>query len=212
MRWQALVGLMLLGGSAYVGRDLLEDDKHPWPAYAQPQTSCGTDLSGVFDGAAIKFRYPGGWRVAEQNDTKNGIVETFLTPTGGAETTLFIREASVATVLTVPAPAEAPPKLRDAPNSEQPPEAQAAAAIRIADTDQALTFDERRHGNAYLTRLDEGPQQVSFSWMAFVWDNEGRMTAVSGPKLKHSNWPRERRRAREINCAFWEMLRTIEPK
>lgn len=223
MRWQTLVGLLLIGGSAWIGRDLMEDGKNPWPAYAVPQASCGTDLSGIHEGAAIKFRYPGGWRVSEQNDPRNGIVETFLTPAGGRETTLFIREASFrSSVLTVPAPAAPPQALRDAPNSPGPawpgesfrnaPAPDPHVALRLRDTDQALTFDERRHGNAYLTRLDEGPQQVSFSWMAFVWDNEGRMTAVSGPKLTHSNWPNKRRRAREINCAFWEVLKTIEPK
>jgi hypothetical protein len=68
-----------------------------------------------------------------------------------------------------------------------------------------------RNGNAYLTRQDEGPK-VSFSWMAFVWDDRRRMTAVSGPKLVHGNWPLERLRNRRINCGFWETLRTLEAK
>ncbi|MBI5202680.1 MAG: hypothetical protein HY925_13900 [Elusimicrobia bacterium] len=212
MRWQTLLGLFLIGASAYFGQDLMQDGKNPWPAYAEPQTSCGTDLAGIYEGETIKFRFPEGWKIGQRKDAANGVVETFLTPSDGTETTLFIREGAVSTVLTIPAPER---KLRDAPNSgpqDNPQAQEPSGAQRLKDTDQALTLDEKRHGNAYLTRVDAGPEQVSFSWMAFVWDTDGRMAAVSGPRLEHSNWPHKRRRAKAINCAFWEILKTVEPK
>lgn len=211
MRGQALVGLILIGGSAWIGLDLMKDGEHPWPAYAQPQASCGGELTGVHDGAGVKFRYPAGWGLAERRDKRRGIIETFLAPGGGDEVIVFLQESAArASVVTIPDPPEGQ-KLRDAPGPDEPPAAAAPESVRLKDTDQQLSIDEKRNGNAYLTRLDEGPV-VSFSWMAFVWDNEGRMTAVSGPKLVHSNWPNYRRRARAMNCAFWDVLRTVQPK
>ncbi|MBI4345600.1 MAG: hypothetical protein HY553_02015 [Elusimicrobia bacterium] len=208
MRGQALAGLILIAGSAWIGRDLMKDGEQPWPAYAEPQASCGAELAGVHEGAGVHFRYPAGWAVTERQDKKRGVIETFLAPGGGSEVIVLLQEAAArASVVTIPDP-PAGQKLRDAPNAEPAPPAE---AVRLKDTDQQLAIDEKRNGNAYLTRLDEGPV-VSFSWMAFVWDTDGRMVAVSGPKLVHSNWPNHRRRARAMNCAFWDVLRTVQPR
>lgn len=220
MRWHGILGLLLLAGSGYIGRDLMRDSEHPWPAYAEPQANCDSELSGSHDGAAVKFRYPTGWKVGERQDPATGIVQTFLAPPdGGTEVAIFLREAQVRTgIVTVPEPAApgAPRSLRDAPAAQAPAPAEAPGdgapgEVRLKDTDQALAFEGKRVGSAYLTRLDE-EARVSFSWMAFVWDEQRRMTAVSGPKLVHTNWPLQRQRNRRINCGFWETLRTLEAK
>jgi hypothetical protein len=119
MRWQAILGLLLLAASGYVGRDLMRDSEHPWPAYAEPEATCGAELSGSHDGLAVKFRYPSGWKVGERQDQATGIVQTFLAPgDGGPEVVIFLREMQAeARIVTVPEPAtSAPPQgLRDAP-------------------------------------------------------------------------------------------------
>lgn len=229
MRWQTLVGLILIGASGYVGWDLMQDSKNPWPAYAAPHAECGLQLGKRHEGTVLSFQYPEGWNVRESSDKQGQIVQTFLEPPGGKpqEVTLFLREVQARlSAFEVPAPGAAP-KLRDAPAGvpearpgsapgqapAQP--AQAAGApqpVRLDDTQQALQLGNDRNGSAYLTRLEEAPQQVSFSWMAFVWDKNGRSTVVSGPKLVHSNWPQLRKRDRDLNCAFWTVLKTLEAK
>ena len=173
MRWHGILGLLLLAGSGYIGRDLMRDSEHAWPAYAEPQANCESELSGSHDGAAVKFRYPTGWKVGERQDPATGIVQTFLAPPdGGTEVAIFLREAQVRTgIVTVPEPAApaAPRSLRDAPAS-QPPAGAAPAApapapaespgdggpgeVRLKATDQALAFEGQRfaHQRAKVCR------------------------------------------------------------
>lgn len=217
MRWQTVVGLILIAASGYVGWDLMQDSKNPWPAYAPPQAECGLQVSKTHDGAAIRFQYPDGWTVNETRDARAAVVQTFLEPPGGQphEVTLFLRETQTRlSAVEVPAPPSRPPGLRDAPADAPAPSAAAAPQepVKIDGTEQALQFGEDRNGSAFLTRLEEKPQEVSFSWMAFVWDKKGRSTVASGPKLVHSNWPRTRSHDRKLNCAFWTVLKTLEAK
>lgn len=230
MRWQTLVGLILIGASGYVGWDLMQDSKSPWPAYAAPNAECGLQLAKAHEGTALRFQYPEGWNVKEASDKQGQIVQTFLEPPGGKphEVMLFLREMQARlSAYEVPAPGSPGAKLRDAPADapaappgaaapppagQEAPSAGPAQPVRLDDTQQALQLGNDRNGSAYLTRLEEAPQKVSYSWMAFVWDKNGRSTVVSGPKLVHSNWPQLRKHDRELNCAFWTVLKTVEAK
>ena len=95
MRWQTLLGLLLVAGSAgsaYYTRDIWLPPQTPWPPYAPPQADCGDALSSAHEGAAIRFHYPSDWRVAERPDPTSGMIQTFLTPpdAGGQEVILFL--------------------------------------------------------------------------------------------------------------------------
>ena len=234
MRWQTLFGLLLVAGSAgsaYYTRDIWMPPQTPWPPYAPPQAECGEALTDKHEGAAIRFRYPYGWRVSERPDPVSGMIQTFLAPPdgNGQEVTLFLREpgAQLSTVTVPPDQSQGAPggqPLRDAPASPsagfeqagQPPAPAAAAAAadaaRVEGSEQGFTLDANRHGNAYLTRTDHPDQTVSHSWMGFIWDAQGRMAIVSGPMLFYSNWPPQRNRNRMLNCAYWEVLKTVAPK
>ena len=224
MRLETALGVLLVAGSAggaYYTRDIWNPPQTPWPPYAQPQVECGESLESRHEGAAIRFRFPAGWRVAEHPDAASGMVQTFLSPPdgNGQEVILFLREpgAQLSTVTVPPStsqPAAPQQPLRDAPAST--PVSAAAAAmgegVRVPESDQGFTLDANRHGNAYLTRSEHPDQTVSHSWMGFVWDAQSRMAVVSGPSLVFSNWPPQRNRNRMMNCTFWSVLRSVEPK
>jgi hypothetical protein len=224
MRWQTLLGLLLVAGSAgsaYYTRDIWMTSETAWPPYAAPQADCGDALSAAHEGAAIRFRYPAGWRVAERPDPASGMVQTFLTSpdVGGQEVILFLREpgAQLSTVTVPPdkseqAPAQPGRTFRDAPADTPAAAGPSGEGARVPGSDQGFSLDANRHGNAYLIRNENPDQTVSHNWMGFVWDARGRMAIVSGPNLVYSNWPPQRNHNRMLNCAYWEVLKTVEPK
>ncbi|MBI4425232.1 MAG: hypothetical protein HY554_15995 [Elusimicrobia bacterium] len=222
MRLDRVAGVALIAASAYFGRKALLSPRAPWPPYAEPQATCGEALPALHEGAAIRFRYPEGWRVVERVDREAGMAQTFLAPAEEAarEATFFIRELGVrSSAMTIPEPAARPPdRLRDAPAAPAPPRAEgearpaAPAAERLRGTDQAFPIDDKRRATAYLTRAEGADRRAAHSWMAFLWDVDGRVAAVAGPKLPHTPWPGERWRNRRLNCVFWDVLRSLELK
>lgn len=204
----ALIGLVLLAAAGYFGRDPWAPERPPssWPAYAAPQVACGSALPKTHEGRSVRFRYPDGWKIAEKRDASRGLDQTFLAPPDGRgdEVILLFREgAASAAAWPAAGGPSAPAPLRQAPASAP------SGALTVGGTQQSFLSPDGGPAYAYLTRSMDPAWD---SWMVFLWDRRGAMTAASGPRLAPQWWPPRQERNRRLNCAFWDVLRTVEAR
>ena len=207
-----LKNLLLLSVVAFViyyGKDYVSRDDKAWPRYAEPMAACAAPATAPFDSASLRFQYPAGWKTTEKNEAASGGREVFVAPADGSadEVILFLRESGTGGL----------DRLTDATKGEPPKEGEAAAPAGavsqwVPGTNQTFTLDGKRTAYGYLTRTWHPERGVSTSWMLFLWDPQGRMAAISGPRMPESLWPPRLTRNRDLNCAFWNVVRSVEPR
>lgn len=197
-----LIAAMLVAVAVFEAYELKLRPKTAWPDYAAPMPACGVALGKIYESSSLRFQYPAGWKVTSKADRAAGVDELFVAPDGGkaGQVILILHEGGAGGIGQLAGGGPAAAAKRPAEGSWVP------------GTNKTFDLDGKRQAYGYLGRKAPSDGAASDSWMLFLWDQQSRMVAVSGPQLADTFWPQERTDNARLNCAFWSVIKTLTPK